>query len=195
MPYFCVYTVLIMKDTKHYEFQLKEQAVERRLRYFFASIGTATIVKAIEYAPIQEVQGKVVYNLGFGDYDEETDDIVDDINSNNGDVYIVFNTVLNTIPDFFTQHPNDIVYVSGSDSNDGFAEKCRITCRKRTKCVKDCAKIDRRINTYRYYVDKNFDELSESYTILGRNRQTGTEFVPYLPYDDYHDILVYKSII
>jgi hypothetical protein len=35
--------------------------------------------------------------LGFGDYDLENDKIVDDINTNNGDAFKVFNTVLGTI--------------------------------------------------------------------------------------------------
>jgi len=45
----------------------------------------------------------------------------------------VFNTVLHTVPDFFTKYPNDIIIVSGSDSKDDFSEKCRLTCKKKNK--------------------------------------------------------------
>ena len=192
--YFCEIIGLIMKDTQYYDFQLEEQRIEKRLRYLFASIGHATIVKAIEYAPIHKLDdGRVVYNLGFGDYDSDTDNIADDVNSNNGDIYTVFNTVLNTIPDFFTHYPNGIIYVAGSDSTDDFAEKCKPTCKKRTKCNEGCVNIDRRINAYRSYVDKNFDDLTKTYAILGKKKETGTKFVTYIPEDNYHEILVYKK--
>ncbi len=188
---------ITMNNTKHYEFQQKDGAELDRLRYFFASIGVSTIIKAIEYTPIGEfpigeLKGRRVCNLGFGDYVEETDEIVDDVNSNNGDIFIVFNTVLHTVPDFFTKYPNDIIIVSGSDSKDDFSEKCRLTCKKKNKCKVKCANIDRRINTYRYYVDKHFDELCENYVILGIDKLDGT-VISYKPYNDYKDILVYKK--
>nr|WP_233244156.1 hypothetical protein [Brumimicrobium oceani] len=70
-------------------------------QFIFESKGVRTIVKAIEYSFIRNISGRKVYNLGFGDFNEKSGLLIDDINSNNGDMRKVFNTVLNTIPIFF----------------------------------------------------------------------------------------------
>lgn len=72
----------------------------RKIQYLFESKGEKSIIKAIEYTPVAKRDGKVIYNLGFGDYNEEDGNILDDANSNNGDMRRVFSTVLNTIPKF-----------------------------------------------------------------------------------------------
>ncbi|KLT69026.1 MULTISPECIES: DUF6934 family protein [unclassified Flavobacterium] len=164
---------------------------EIKIRYLFASVGEKTIVKAIEYSPVTIIDSKTVYNLGFGDYDEDKGTIIDNINSNNGDIYIVFNTVLSTIPSFFETNPDAVIIVSGSDSHENFINDCLPKCTK--KCTDKCKNHQRRIKTYRYYVDKNFDELSESFTFFGRNKTKENLFVQYIPNQDYDDILVYKK--
>lgn len=180
-----------MKNTPYYIVQSATR--KDKIQYLFASEGKKTIIKTIEYSPAGEINGRTVFNLGFGDFDETTGEIVDDVNSNNGDIYIVFNTVLHTVPIFFDKYPTDVIIVSGSDSKNEFAEVCKLTCEKKTKCKDKCHKIDRRIKTYRYYVDKNYAELCKEYVIFGNNNLSGIGFVPYVPYDDYHDILVYKK--
>ena len=136
-----------------------EQTTEEiKTQYLFESVGEKTIIKAIEYTPIANMGGRTVYNLGFGDYDEALGTIVDDVNSNNGDIYIVFNTVLSTVPMFFAINEDVVIIVSGSDSHDEFINDCLPTCKK--KCIEHCKNYQRRIKTYRYYVDKNFEELS-----------------------------------
>lgn len=96
-----------MQNNTHYDTELTLN--EERLQYLFASIGNSTIIKAIEYSPITTLGNRTVYNLGFGDYDEERKTIIDDTNSNNGDMYTVFNTVLNTVPLFFNSKPDCVL--------------------------------------------------------------------------------------
>jgi hypothetical protein len=135
-----------------------EQSVsEYKRQYLFESVGSASIVKVVEYSFIDFVNSVPVFNLGFGDYDEENNTIRDDVNSNNGDHYTVLNTVLNTVPDFFRHYPNAVIMVRGSDSHEDFHQSCKMTCTK--KCVTECKNARRRIKIYRYFVDKNFDEL------------------------------------
>lgn len=178
-----------MKNNNHYKTELTLN--DERLQYLFVSEGNSTIIKVIEYSPITTLGERIVYNLGFGDYDEISKTILDDTDSNNGDMYVVFNTVLFTVPLFFTSKPDCVIYVCGSDSDEEFKEKCLPKCKK--KCTDYCKKENQRIKIYRYYVDKNFEELSTEYIFFGKNRNTNNAFVQYIPGHEYHDILVYKK--
>ncbi len=164
---------------------------EIKIQYLFASVGKKTIIKAIEYSPITTMGARTIYNLGFGDYDEANSTIIDDINSNNGDIYVVFNTVLSTVPVFFETNPDAVILVSGSDSHENFINDCLPDCKK--KCIDKCKNHQRRIKTYRYYVDKSFDELCIDFIFFGRNKTKENTFVQYIPKQDYDDILVYKK--
>lgn len=57
--------------------------------------------------------------------------LVDDEVYNGKDGRMALNTVLATIPLFFGNCPNDVPLIEGSDSSDGFIEKCRRTCVKK----------------------------------------------------------------
>ena len=169
-----------------------EETVEgTKIQFLFASVGKRTIIKAIEYTPIDRIGLTTVYNLGFGDYDEALGTIIDNVNSNNGDMRIVFNTVLSTVPVFFAKNKNAVIIVSGSDSHEEFITTCLPTCKK--KCVDQCKNYQRRIKTYRYYVDKNFEELCVDYIFFGRNKSKANTFVNYKPENHYDAILVYKK--
>lgn len=172
-------------------YKTEQTTDEIKIQYLFESVGEKTIIKAIEYTPVASIGGRTVYNLGFGDYDETLCTIVDDVNSNNGDIYIVFNTVLSTVLLFFAQNKEAVIIVSGSDSHDDFINECLPSCKK--KCVAHCKNYQRRIKTYRYYVDKNFDELSVDYIFFGRKKSKANTFVQYVPKHEYDDILVYKK--
>lgn len=87
--------------SKESAYNIAEDKSEYGLKFFFISKGQRDVIKAIQYAFVQKLNGRDIYNLGFGDYDIEKDIITDDVNTNNGDVYKVFQTVLNTIPVFF----------------------------------------------------------------------------------------------
>jgi uncharacterized protein DUF6934 len=82
-------------------YELKEDKSDSGVKYFFTSEGKNAIVNAIQYSYIADINGKNVFNLGFGDYDLDFDIINDSVNTDNSDVYKVFKTVLTTIPKFF----------------------------------------------------------------------------------------------
>lgn len=135
------------------------------VRYIFVSTGKADILKAIQYRYVQDFLGRRLYNLGFGDYDIATNEISDDTNSNNGDTYAVFYTVLNTIQGFFEIFPTAMLMVKGSDSTPEFETHCRRSCRR--KCEESCKKRNQRINVYRDYINKNFSVLKKEYVFYG----------------------------
>lgn len=149
-------------ELKQHKYETEENITEKGIKYIFVSKGKKSQIKAIHYSLMEELGGKKIFNLGFGDYNLTNDTIADDVNSNNGDMYTVFNTVLSTVPRFFEIHHNAITLVKGSDSSIEFIGKCRTSCKK--KCTNICRNADRRINIYRGYVDKNFDILKKDYT-------------------------------
>jgi hypothetical protein len=77
--------------------------------------------------------------------------------------------VLNTIPKVFDIHENAMIMVTGSDIKPEFIEKCKVSCSR--ECgEKICKKAHRRINIYRGFVDKNFDQLNKDYIFYGGER-------------------------
>ncbi len=163
---------------------------ESNTRYLFESAGKMNISKIVEFSLIATINNRKVFNMGFGDYDVENDTIIDDVNSNNGDMRKVFSTVLSTIPKFFERFQNAAIVVQGSDSNALFENQCRLTCTK--KCVDVCKNLNKRIKAYRYYVNKNFVELSKSYIFFGRMEEE-MDFVQYIPHTPYQAILVFNK--
>ena len=139
-------------DIEKYE----TQEESNHLRYTFISKGQTDIMKIIAYQRLGSnipIPGKgqlKAYNLAFGDRKDQTLEIDDTLNSNNGDMYKVFNTVLHTIPTFFSKYPDTCIAVQGSDK--------------------------RRIKAYCMYVSKNYENLSTEYTFYG---VTGTIFTPF----------------
>ena len=159
-----------------------------RIRYIFESVGEKSITKVIEYSYLTIISDRKVYNLGFGDYNAKVDDFIDDVNSNNGDMRKVFSTVLDSVPKFFKENSEAAILVEGSDSVVDFMSKCEKTCSKR--CDKICKNFNRRIKTYRYYVDRNFVELSKEYLFFGI---INDDIVQYVPNSEYSGILVFKK--
>jgi len=104
-------------DIEKYE----TQDENNHLRYTFLSKGKAEIMKIIAYQKlahniqIPEKGQLKVYNLAFRDRKGYSLDIDDKVKSNNDDMYKVFNTVLHTIPTFFSKYPNTCIAVQGSD--------------------------------------------------------------------------------
>lgn len=160
-------------------------------QFIFESSGKGNIYKAVQYSPFStDIDGPILYNLGFGDYDSETKTISDSINSNNGDMWKVFNTVLTTIPIFFEMNPDAPLYIQGSDGSDDFARVCKETCNK--NCTDLCKNRYRRIKTYSYFIDKNFKELSIKYQIFGLDGDS-QNFIKYVPRNNYQALLVCKK--
>lgn len=146
-------------------YELQDIDIANGYRFLFESHGSRTILKAVRYSYVEKFEDRNLYNLGFGDFNLETGNIVDQANSNNGDAYKVLQTVLSTVPYFFDKNPGAVLLIQGSDSTLDFVKKCRETCSR--CCGEVCKKFNKRITIYRNYVDKNFDTLSLSYWFLG----------------------------
>ena len=54
------------------------------------------------------------YNLGFGDYDEEKQEVNDRVITNNGDSLKVLATVASTVYTFTGRHPDAHIFATGS---------------------------------------------------------------------------------
>lgn len=112
-------------------YDLTSDISDLSIKHFFISSGNRDIVKVIEYLYVSPLGNRKIFNLAFGDYIMEEDGRIDDTTeSNNGDAYKVFNTVLNTIPSFFSNFPNDIIMVTGSDSTQEYIDNCKKNCKK-----------------------------------------------------------------
>ena len=146
-------------------YPIEESIDEVSAKYLFVSSGKKDVIKAVEYQYVQPHNGDHLYNLAFGDFDLETASLDDQINTNNGDHYAVFNTVLSTIPSFFENNPRATMMVQGNDNSEEFINNCRQHCAR--KCKDACKNAGRRIKTYRYFVNKNYDDLIGDYEFQG----------------------------
>ncbi|KQO21448.1 hypothetical protein ASF10_11865 [Flavobacterium sp. Leaf82] len=178
-----------------YTYNLSESKDENNnyLRYYFISEGKESIIKVIDYQYVQEYEEHDIYNLAFGNYDAEKDIVVDDANSNNGDVYPVFNTVLLSITAFFEIFPNDKIIVQGSDGTQDFLEKCKENCIKNCKDNK-CRKFNQRLKIYKGYVDKNYDILIKEYKFYGgfKDEFQNSYLEDYVKNKEYFSVVVEK---
>jgi hypothetical protein len=92
------------------------------LVYTFNSIGERTIKKKVEYQRFSKYDLLIkglpidaeIYNLAFGDVNEDLSDFSDQITSNNGDMNKVLATVVDTAFNFWEHHPNAIIFFKGS---------------------------------------------------------------------------------
>lgn len=80
--------------------------------YEFLSEGPNGIIrKVIQYQQLS-VNGNV-YNLGFGDFDEQSGQVSDLSVSNNLDTQKILATVAKTVLDFMEQHPRQLLWQRG----------------------------------------------------------------------------------
>ena len=99
----------------------KTETDHTNLEYTFLSIGRSVIKKKIVYEKFEEPEyiglpsNTLVYNLGFGDFDEQTGGIDDKIASNNGDMDKILATVAETAFNFWGSYPNALLYFRGSN--------------------------------------------------------------------------------
>jgi hypothetical protein len=155
-------------------YAINEHISPDEVSYIFLSQGNNNIVKVVQYSYISdfesgfhilELQNKKHFNFGFGDFDVMTSNVADTINTNNGDMYRVFNTVLSTVQLFFQLHPNAVISVQGSDSSDSFTRECRKYCKR--KCGNVCKKQHQRISIYRNYIARHLAELENFFLFFG----------------------------
>ena len=86
-------------------------------QYEFYSRGPkGNIRKLISYSYIGTWDGHNFFNLGFGDYDQSGNQVLDLVITDNKDAYKVLATVAATAVDFFKHQPNCGVIFEGSTS-------------------------------------------------------------------------------
>ena len=84
---------------------------ESYLDYEFLSVGPrGNVKKVVRFTEIQVG----VFNLAFGDLDEESGEISDTIVTNNNDSKKVLATVAATVHDFTLQYPRAVIIAKGS---------------------------------------------------------------------------------
>ena len=105
---------------------------------FISSGPNGDIIKVIQYTPTNIPN---VYNLGFGDKNNNTGDISDSITSNNGDREKVLSTVAYTTLEFLNKYPNYSVLAVGL--------------------------TPARTRLYQIGIMKNLPEISDEISILG----------------------------
>ena len=138
-------------------------SAEKELMYFeFFSVGRkGQIKKIIEFS---ETNVKDVYNLAFGDYDDENQRISDKVDTNNGDSLKVLATVASSVYAFTTERPNAWVFATGSTAV--------------------------RTRLYRMGLTNNLAEISDDFDVYGLKDDTWEEF---LVGEDYEAFLVKRK--
>ena len=131
--------------------------------YEFVSEGSrGRIPKMVEYS---ETGTEGVFNLAFGDYDENTKTINDLSVTNNGDSLKVLATVASTVYAFLEKHPNAYIVATGS--------------------------TDVRTRLYRMGITNNLAEIKEDFLIYGfTEKGTWDEFEIG---EDYEAFLITKK--
>ena len=91
------------------KYQLKSD--ENLSSYEFISEGSkGKITKRIQFTLINQNE---IYNLAFGDINQESDEIDDFVVSNNGDSEKVLSTVVSAVYAFCEKHPNAWIFAAG----------------------------------------------------------------------------------
>jgi hypothetical protein len=104
----------IMQIEKYYT----ETGIDN-LIYTFESAGEKLIKKIVEYSKLNPIYVGLpidteVYNLAFGDWNDEIDDYEDKVESRNGDMEKVLATVANTALKFWEEYPEAKIFFQGS---------------------------------------------------------------------------------
>lgn len=82
--------------------------------YFYSNGPKGRILKIVYFRTFGEINGYTYYNLGFGDYDPQIDDINDNAVSNNGDRDKVLTTVAMIALDFLNHTQNCRLYIAAA---------------------------------------------------------------------------------
>lgn len=126
------------------------------LDYEFVSKGPKrSIKKVVRFTEIR----KNIYNLGFGDLDDETGEISDTIVTNNSDSYKVLATVAATVNDFTLKYPGALVIAQGSTHS--------------------------RTRLYRMGISNNWREVSKNFEVFGLRNSEWEQFEFYRDYQAF----------
>lgn len=129
---------------------------------FYSEGPKGVIKKVVEY---QKTSDENVYNLAFGDYDEETKNINDLSVTNNGDSLKILATVASTVYAFIDKHPKASIVATGSTSI--------------------------RTRLYRMGITNNLAEISKDFYIFGFTKDEQWE--EFIVGEDYEAFLVTKK--
>ncbi len=98
----------------------KTESTVSSLVFTFESVGEKIIKKRVIYSKFNNPEdiglpfNASVYNLGFGDFNEQTGQLDDQIISKNGDTEQVLATVAGTVSDFWIEYPDAQIFFIGS---------------------------------------------------------------------------------
>ena len=126
-----------------------ELTAEKELMYFeFFSVGRkGRIKKIIEFS---ETNITDVYNLAFGDFDDEIKQVSDTVITDNGDGYKVLATVASSVYAFTTKRPDAWIFAIGS--------------------------TEVRTRLYRMGLANNIKEISKDFYVYGLKNDQWKEF-------------------
>lgn len=111
--------------------------------YEFYSEGPKGKIKKVILYTLMPVEAAHVFNLGFGDWDEEKHSIDDLITTDNKDREKVLATVAATIAHFINLHPDAVIFIQGSTAS--------------------------RTRLYRMAISTYYDEITADFIINGFN--------------------------
>ena len=121
------------------------------------------IKKMVQYTEMS-VEG--FFNLGFGDYNEETNEIDDEVRSNNGDGQKVLATVVSTLYAFTNKYKQANVFATGS--------------------------TEVRTRLYRMGISNNLEELKKDFYVYGLRKEDEI-FEEFVLGEDYIGFLVTRK--
>jgi hypothetical protein len=148
----------------------KTESTVDSLIYTFESVGNREIKKGVIYSKFENPNtvglpsNVSVYNLGFGDVNEETEEIDDQIISKNGDTEIVLATVAGTAFNFWAEYPHAYIFFMGSIPE---GEK------------------PRRTRLYQMKINRYFEEISLVANVLGYTEKGWEKFIINKNYDAF----------
>jgi hypothetical protein len=119
------------------------------------------IRKVVQYT---ELANSSVYNLGFGDKIDDSDDFNDKVITDNGDSLKVLNTVAATVYDFLEHYPQATVFATGSTFS--------------------------RTRLYRIGISNALDDIKEEFYVLG---YLDSYWEPFEPNRDYTAFSITKK--
>ncbi|MEN2436496.1 hypothetical protein AAH994_13850 [Weeksellaceae bacterium A-14] len=141
-----------------------EYSTEDQLFFFeFESVGIkGKVKKVVQYS---EMSVKGFYNLGFGDFNEETNEIDDEVVTNNGDGLKVLSTVVSTLYAFTGKYPEANIFATGSS--------------------------EARTRLYRMGITNNLEELKQDFLVFGMRKDE--IFEEFIVGEDYIGFLVTRK--
>ena len=128
----------------------------------FISEGPKGFIRKI--IQFQETNKANLYNLAFGDKNNETGEVDDLVVSNNADSEKVLATVVAALYAFFDKYPDASVYATGSTST--------------------------RTRLYRMGITRFYEEMIQDFDLYG---QVGDEFYEFKPGKDYTGFLAQRK--